>query len=96
MYRTSKNGPAANRTLSFHFVYVYPEHTEGDGRPWLIAIRTESSGKMHNHMIPSEWKISPKVLSYISNVVSKNTTLAPKDLQKGLQANGSISSCIKH
>jgi len=67
-----------------HFVYVYPKHTEGDGRRWFIAINTESSGKMHNHMAPSEWKISPKVLSDISNIVSKNTTLTPKDLQKGV------------
>ena len=67
-----------------HFVYVYPKHTDNDGRRWLIAINTETSGKMHNHMAPSEWKISPKILSDISNVVSKNTTLTPKDLQKGI------------
>ena len=67
-----------------HFVYVYPKHTDNDGRRWFIAINTETSGKMHNHMAPSEWKISPRILSDISNVVSKNTTLTPKDLQKGI------------
>ena len=35
-------------------------------------------------MAPSEWKISPRILCDISNVVSKNTTLTPKDLQKGI------------
>ena len=54
-----------------HFVYVYPKHTDNDGRRWFIAINTETSGKMHNHMAPSGWKISPKVLSDISNVASK-------------------------
>ena len=67
-----------------HLVYVYPKDTSNDGRRWFIALNTETSGKMHNHMAPSEWKISPKVLSDISNVVSKNTTLTPKDVQKGI------------
>lgn len=69
-----------------HLVYVYPKYTGNDGRRWFIALNTETSGKIHNHTAPSnsEWKISPKVLSDISNVVSKNTTLTPKGLQKVL------------
>ena len=39
---------------------------------------------MHNHPPPSEWKISPKVLSDITNVVSNNTHLTPKEVQKGV------------
>ena len=49
-----------------------------------MAINTESSGNMHCHKAPSEWKMSPKVLCDISNVVSKNATLTPKDLQKSV------------
>lgn len=68
-----------------HLVYVYPKDASNDGRHWFIALNTETSGKMHYHMAPSEWKISPKVLSDISNVASKNTTLTPKDVQKGIE-----------
>ena len=63
---------------------MYTKHIDNDGRRWLIALNTKTSGKMHNYMAPFAWKISPKVLSNISNIVSNNTTLTPKDLQKGI------------
>jgi len=36
---------------------------------------------MHNHELPSEWKINPRLLADISNAVSQIT---PKELQKGI------------
>ena len=39
---------------------------------------------MHNHPPPSEWKISPRVLDDISNAVSRNSYITPKEIQKGL------------
>ena len=70
----------STRSCPCHLVYVYPKHTGNDGRRWFIALNTETSGKLHNPMTPSEWKISPKVLSDISNVISKNTTLTLKGI----------------
>ena len=40
---------------------------------------------MHNHPPPSEWKISPRVLNDISNAVSRNSHITPKEVQKGLE-----------
>ena len=67
-----------------HLVYIYPKQPEIDGRRWFIAFNTDGSSEMHNHPPPSEWKILPKVLSDITNVVSNNTHLTPKEVQKGV------------
>ena len=39
---------------------------------------------MHNHDLPSEWKIAPRILADISNAVSQNPSITPKELQKGI------------
>lgn len=69
-------------SCSCHIAYIYPKDIE-DGRCWFVAINTDSSGGIHNHP-PSEWKIVPKVLSDISNAVSRNPSISPKELQKGV------------
>jgi len=51
-----------------------------------MALCTQNS-EMHNHLPPSEWKITPKVLSDISNAISRNSQLTPKQIQKGLGMN---------
>jgi len=51
-----------------------------------MALCTQNS-EMHNHLPPSEWKITHKVLSDISNAISKNSQLTPKQIQKGLGMN---------
>lgn len=67
-----------------HLVYLYPKQPKTDGRRWFIALNTDDSAEMHNHPPPSEWKISPKVNADITNAVSKNTQLTPKEIQKGV------------
>ena len=47
-------------------------------------MNTGTGNLMHNHAPPSEWKISPRVLADISNAVSQNLSLTPKELQKGV------------
>ena len=54
---------------SCHMVYVYPEEPHKDGRRWFMV---------------SEWKISPRVLDDISNTMSRNSHITPKEIQKGL------------
>jgi len=39
--------------------------------------------QLHNHTAPAEWKIDPNVLEDISNTAIKNTSITPKELQKG-------------
>jgi len=51
-----------------------------DGRRWFITLNTDGSSEMHNHSNP----LNGKVLSDITNVVSKNTQLTPKEIQKGV------------
>ena len=69
---------------SCHIAYIYPKDIENDGRRWFIALNTGSGSSIHNHPSPSEWRVSPKVLSDISNAVSRNTSISPKELQKGV------------
>ena len=69
---------------SCHMVYVYPEEPHRDGRRWFMVLNSQSSLQMHNHPPPSEWKISPRVLNDISNAVSRNSHITPKEIQKGL------------
>jgi len=47
-------------------------------------MNTETGNRMHNHAPPTEWKISPRVLADISNAVSHNLSLTPKELQMGV------------
>ena len=67
-----------------HIVYIYPKQLDGDGRRWFVAMNTGTSNTMHNHAAPSVWKISPRVLADISNAVSHNLSVTPKELQKGV------------
>lgn len=67
-----------------HMVYIYPEDPQADGRRWFMVLNSLNNSQMHNHLPPSEWKISPKVLNDISNVVTRNSQLTPKEIQKGL------------
>jgi len=68
---------------SCHIAYIYPKDAEKDNRRWFVALNSGSSNGIHNHPSPSEWKVLPKVLSDISNAVSRNTSISPKELQKG-------------
>ena len=67
-----------------HMVYIYPEDPQADGRRWFMVLNSLNNSQIHNHLPPSEWKISPKVLNDISNVVTRNSQLTPKEIQKGL------------
>ena len=67
-----------------HIVYIYPKELQSDDRRWFIAMNTGSGNSMHNHSAPSEWKVCPRVLSDISNAVSRNISVTPKELQKGV------------
>ena len=69
-----------------HIAYLYPEDFENDNRRWFMALCSQNS-EMHNHPPPSEWKITPRVLSDISNAISQNSQLTPKEIQKGLGLN---------
>ena len=50
-----------------------------------MVLNSQSSLQIHNHPPPSEWKISPRVLNDISNAVSRNSHITPKEVQKGLE-----------
>jgi len=67
-----------------HIVYIYPKELNRDSRRWFVAMNTGTGNLMHNHAPPSEWKISPRVLADISNAVSHNLSVTPKELQKGV------------
>lgn len=69
---------------SCHIAYIYPKNVEHDARCWFIALNTGSGSSIHNQLSPSKWRVSPKVLSDISNAVSRNTSISPKELQKGV------------
>ena len=49
-----------------------------------MVLNSLNSSQMHNNLPPSEWKNSPKVLNDISNVVTRNSQLTPKEIQKSL------------
>ena len=72
---------------SCHIAYIYPKDVKNDGRRWFIALNTGNGNSIHNHSLPSEWKVSPKVLTDISNAVTQNTSISPKELQKGVGMN---------
>ena len=42
-----------------YITYVYPENAQEDGRRWFVAINAEKKDEIHNHPLPSEWKILP-------------------------------------
>ena len=69
---------------SCHIAYIYPKDIDNDGRRWFVALNTGSGSSIHNHPAPSEWRVPPKVLCDISNAVSRNTSISPKELQKGV------------
>jgi len=66
---------------------VYPEDYQADGRHWFMVLNSQSDSQMHNHPPPSEWKIVSNVLSDVSNVITRNSQLTPKEIQKGLGMN---------
>ena len=44
--------------------YVYPLNVTEDGRHWFVVLNA-GTGEVHNHSLPSEWKISPDVVKDI-------------------------------
>ena len=52
-----------------------------DGRRWFVVINAEktTAGNLHNHLPPSEWKLSPKLVNDIAEVTKKHS----KEVQKG-------------
>jgi len=76
-------GLSATGPCTCHVAYIFRKNIEQDGRHWFIALNSGSSDGIHNHPPPSERKALPKVLSNISNVISRNTSISPKELQKG-------------
>ena len=44
----------------------------------------EKQSEVHNHPLPSEWKISPKVLEDITITAQNNSRVTPKELQNGV------------
>ena len=66
-----------------HLAYVYPSDELRDGRRWVIALNAGNKGHLHNHDPPAEWRILPNVIKDISNTVTLNSHLAPKEIQKG-------------
>ena len=80
-------GLQATGPCSCHIAYIYPKDAKNDGRRWFIALSTCIDSSIHNHSLPSEWKVSLKVLTDISNAVTHNTSISPKELQKGVGMN---------
>ena len=80
-------GLHATGPCSCHIAYIYPKNAKCDGRRWFIALNTDNGSSIHNHSLPSEWKVCPKVLTDISNAVTQNTSISPKELQKGVGMN---------
>ena len=56
-----------------------------DGRRWFIALYADSSstGEIHHHSLPSEWKISPGAVKDIEEVAKQNASITLKEVQKG-------------
>ena len=56
-----------------------------DGRYWFVVINAEkaTAGNLHNHLAPSEWKLPPKLITYIAEATKKNIQITPKEVQKG-------------
>ena len=75
----------ATGPCSCHIAYTYPKDVKNDGRHWFIALNTGKGSSIHNHSLPSEWRVSPKVLTDIS--VSQNTLITPEELQKSIGMN---------
>ena len=69
----------------YHIVYIHPKELNGDGRCWFVTMNTGTGSTMQNHDLPSERKIAPRVLADISNAVSQNPSITPKELQKGIE-----------
>ena len=67
-----------------YITYVYPENAQEDGRRWFVAINAEKKDEIHNHPLPSEWKILPKVLEDITLMAQNNSRITPKELQNGV------------
>jgi len=64
---------------------VYPPNATEDGRRWFVALNADSNSasNIHNHSLPSEWKILPNVVKDIEEVARRNASITPKELQKG-------------
>ena len=66
-----------------HLAYVYPSDESNDGRRWVMALNADNKAQLHNHNPPAEWRILPKVVKDMSDTVTLNGNLAPKEIQKG-------------
>ena len=78
-------GLQASGPCSCHIVYIYPKDVMNNGRCWFLALSTSNGNSIHNHSLPSEWKVSPKVLTDISNAVTQNTSFYPKNYKRVLE-----------
>ena len=67
-----------------YITYVYPKNVQDDGRRWFVVLNAEKKDGVHNHPLPSEWKISPKVLEDITQMAQNNSRVTPKELQNGV------------
>jgi len=48
------------------------------------VLNAEKQSEVHNHPLPSEWKISPKVLEDITITAQNNSRVTPKELQNSV------------
>ena len=50
--------------------YVYPQNIMEDGCRWFVTLNAEkgNAGSIHNHSLPSEWKLPPHVVRDIEEL----------------------------
>ena len=65
--------------------YVYRPNMMEDGRRRFVTLNAEKSnaGSIHNHSLPSEWKLPPHVVRDIEELAKRNMGISPKEVQKG-------------
>ena len=58
----------------------------------VINAERTAAGDLHNHLPPSEWKLSPKMICDIADATKRNMQRTPKEKQKctGQTYSGSI------
>ena len=80
-----KMGLLQSGACSCYIAYFYPLNMMEDGRRWFVVINAENStaGNLHNHLMPSEWKLPPKLVDDIATITKKNIQITPKEVQKG-------------
>ncbi|MCY3928218.1 MAG: hypothetical protein OXG81_08075, partial [Acidobacteria bacterium] len=56
-----------------------------DGRRWFVTLNADKNNadSIHNHSLPSEWKLPPHVVKDIEELAKRNMSISPKEVQKG-------------